>query len=69
MKGEQLDHLVAAVAIEVFEGVADSAVMGPAVALEEAPIGRLLRQRMAKHVYNSVADDALIEEFEASEFP
>src|SRR6516162_5674241 len=69
MKGEQFGDLVAAVAVEVFEGVADSAVICPTMALEEAPIGRLLRQRVAKDVNSPVGDNPLIEEFEAGEFP
>jgi hypothetical protein len=43
MKSEQFGDLLTALAVEVFEGVADSAVMRPAVALEEAPIRRVLR--------------------------
>ena len=67
MKGEKFGHLVAAFVIEVFEGVAYSAVMRPAVAFEKAPIGCLLRQRMAKDVENPVADKALIDEFQTIE--
>ena len=67
MKGEQFGHLVATVAIELFEGVSDRAVMHPPVTLEKAPIGCLLRQRMAKDVDDPITYDALIDEFETIE--
>ena len=67
MKREQFRHLVVAVAIELLERVSDRAVMHPPVTLEQAPIGCLLSQRMAKDVYDPVADDALIDEFETIE--
>jgi hypothetical protein len=43
--------------------------MRPSVALEEAPVGRLLSQRMAKDVYDPIADDALIGQPEPSDRP
>ena len=67
MKGEQFGHLVAAVAVELFEGVSDSCRDVRCDGVEEAPIGRFLRQRMAKDINSPVADDALIEEFETIE--
>ncbi len=56
MKCEQFGHLLEAVVIDLLEGTSDNAVMRTAVTIEEAAVGRLLRQRVAEDVDDPVAD-------------
>ena len=48
VKRQQFRDFFCATAIELFERVSDGAVTGAAMPLEQAPIGRFLRQRSAE---------------------
>ncbi len=68
MKCQQLCDLGRAAVVEPFEGASDIGMIGGAVPLEQAAVGRLLRQPMAKDEEASLRLDPLVDEFETAQF-
>src|SRR5262245_58729240 len=50
VKGQQFCNFVGAIGIQLFERVSDSAVESAAMALKQASVYRLLRQRVSKYI-------------------
>jgi hypothetical protein len=64
---QEFCDFVAATLIELFEGMSDGAVVGPAMPLEHAAIGCFLGQRVAKDKKGPVGLNAFVEEFETAQ--
>ena len=67
MQRQQFRNLLDAAAVELLEGLPDSAVVSAAIPLKQAPIGRLLRQRMPEDVNRPLCLDPLVDKLETAQ--